>query len=93
MKMRADTDLKKLTNTRDSISRVSSMARAKERPFGIGAVSISVAIVCSRGTFVNIYRRMNKDKFFFAKVYVAAKIIFSQGTSHGYFPAIFIPGI
>ena len=34
-----------------------------------------------------------KIKFFLAEVYVAAKIIFSQGTSHGYFPAIFLPGI
>ena len=56
-----------LTNTRDSISRVSRMTCAIEGPFGVGAVGISVAVVGSRFTFINIFNHKKKFSLVFVE--------------------------
>ena len=43
-----------LTFASDSISRVSRMTRAEEWSFGVGAVGVSVTVVCTRWTLVDI---------------------------------------
>ena len=48
--------IKLLTDTRDSISRVSRMTRAVEWSFGVGAVGVNMTVVCSRRAFVNVLR-------------------------------------